>query len=342
MKFYIVHPVRESILSQIAEFPPIVMTLAGADPSGGAGIQADILTLASLGCHPLSVITAVTVQDTRSVENFWVMDAEQVSDQARFLLEDMPVSVFKVGMIGSVENAAVIAEIAADYPDVPLILDPVLASGGGDELAREELCEAIRDLLLPLTTLITPNSIEARRLAASNPDEEDELSLPQAAQRLLQAGVEYVLITPNSIEARRLAASNPDEEDELSLPQAAQRLLQAGVEYVLITGTHDNTVQVCNTLYHRSGMTSREHWPRLPGSYHGSGCTLASAIAGSLANGLSMPDAVREAQAYTWETLNRAFRPGMGQAIPDRLFWARGDATAEDEAPAAGEPDGLA
>lgn len=182
---------------------------------------------------------------------------------------------------------------------MPLILDPVLASGGGDELAREELCEAIRDLLLPLTTLITPNSIEARRLAASN----------------------------------------PDEEDELSLPQAAQRLLQAGVEYVLITGTHDNTVQVCNTLYHRSGMTSREHWPRLPGSYHGSGCTLASAIAGSLANGLSMPDAVREAQAYTWETLNRAFRPGMGQAIPDRLFWARGDATAEDEAPAAGEPD---
>ena len=302
MKFYIVHPVRESILSQIAEFPPIVMTLAGADPSGGAGIQADILTLASLGCHPLSVITAVTVQDTRSVENFWVMDAEQVSDQARFLLEDMPVSVFKVGMIGSVENAAVIAEIAADYPDVPLILDPVLASGGGDELAREELCEAIRDLLLPLTTLITPNSIEARRLAASN----------------------------------------PDEEDELPLPQAAQRLLQAGAEYVLITGTHDNTVQVCNTLYHRSGMTSREHWPRLPGSYHGSGCTLASAIAGSLANGLSMPDAVREAQAYTWETLNRAFRPGMGQAIPDRLFWARGDATAEDEAPAAGEPDGLA
>ena len=302
MKFYIVHPVRESILSQIAEFPPIVMTLAGADPSGGAGIQADILTLASLGCHPLSVITAVTVQDTRSVENFWVMDAEHVSDQARFLLEDMPVSVFKVGMIGSVENAAVIAEIAADYPDVPLILDPVLASGGGDELAREELCEAIRDLLLPLTTLVTPNSIEARRLAASN----------------------------------------PDEEDELSLPQAAQRLLQAGVEYVLITGTHDNTVQVCNTLYHRSGMTSREHWPRLPGSYHGSGCTLASAIAGSLANGLSMPDAVREAQAYTWETLNRAFRPGMGQAIPDRLFWARGDATAEDEAPAAGEPDGLA
>lgn len=302
MKFYIVHPVRESILSQIAEFPPIVMTLAGADPSGGAGIQADILTLASLGCHPLSVITAVTVQDTRSVENFWVMDAEQVSDQARFLLEDMPVSVFKVGMIGSVENAAVIAEIAADYPDVPLILDPVLASGGGDELAREELCEAIRDLLLPLTTLVTPNSIEARRLASSN----------------------------------------PDEEDELSLPQAAQRLLQAGVEYVLITGTHDNTVQVCNTLYHRSGMTSREHWPRLPGSYHGSGCTLASAIAGSLANGLSMPDAVREAQAYTWETLNRAFRPGMGQAIPDRLFWARGDATAEDEAPAAGEPDGLA
>lgn len=278
------------------------MTLAGSDPSGGAGIQADILTLASLGCHPLSVITALTVQDTRGVENFWVMEADQVSDQARFLLEDMPVAVFKVGMIGSVENAAVIAEIAADYPDVPLILDPVLASGGGDELANEELRDAIREMLLPLTTLITPNCIEARRLAAND----------------------------------------PDEEDDLPLATAAQRLLDAGAQYVLITGTHDNTVKVCNTLYHGNGMVSRETWPRLPGSYHGSGCTLASAIAGTLANGLPLPDAVREAQAYTWETLNHAFRPGMGQAIPDRLFWARGDATADDEAPAAGEPDGLA
>ena len=128
------------------------------------------------------MITAVTVQDTRSVENFWVMDAEQVSDQARFLLEDMPVSVFKVGMIGSVENAAVIAEIAADYPDVPLILDPVLASGGGDELAREELCEAIRDLLLPLTTLVTPT---ASKPAGWRPatGRRRRAPLPQAAQR---------------------------------------------------------------------------------------------------------------------------------------------------------------
>ena len=303
MKFYIVHPVRESTLTQVAEFPPIVMTLAGSDPSGGAGIQADILTLASLGCHPLSVITALTVQDTRGVENFWVMEADQVSDQARFLLEDMPVAVFKVGMIGSVENAAVIAEIAADYPDVPLILDPVLASGGGDELANEELRDAIREMLLPLTTLITPNCIEARRLAAND----------------------------------------PDEEDDLPLATAAQRLLEAGAQYVLITGTHDNTVKVCNTLYHGNGMVSRETWPRLPGSYHGSGCTLASAIAGTLANGLPLPDAVREAQAYTWETLNHAFRPGMGQAIPDRLFWARGEAPPEGEADTpAGDEHGLA
>ena len=140
MKFYIVHPVENPSCPQIAEFPPIVMTLAGADPSGGAGIQADILTLASLGCHPCPVITAVTVQDTRSVENFWVMDAEQKClIRARFLLEDMPVSVFKVGMIGSVENAAVIAEIA---PTTRTCADsrPVLASGGGDELACAKNC----------------------------------------------------------------------------------------------------------------------------------------------------------------------------------------------------------
>ena len=112
---------------------PIVLVFAATDPSGGAGIQADILTLSSMGCHPLSVITAVTIQDTMGVEDVLPIDAEWVADQARCVLEDMPVAVFKVGLLGSVEAIAAIAEVVSDYPDIPLVLDPVLASGRGDD-----------------------------------------------------------------------------------------------------------------------------------------------------------------------------------------------------------------
>jgi hydroxymethylpyrimidine/phosphomethylpyrimidine kinase len=104
-------------------------------------------------------------------------------------------------------------------------------------------------------------------------------------------------------------------------------------QHVLITGTHENTPEVINTLYGVDGVLRRDRWERLPGSYHGSGCTLASAIAGCLAGGASIEDAVRDAQDYTWQTLANGFRPGMGQFIPDRFFWARGDDydTAEKE-----------
>lgn len=267
----------------MADTPPIVLAFAASDPSGGAGIQADILTLASMGCHPLSVITAITVQDTTGVESLMPLDPEWVSDQARSVLEDMPVHAFKIGLLGSVEVAAAVAEVVADYPDVPLVLDPVLASGRGDELAPDEMLSALRELLIPQSTLITPNSMEARRLAADEADEDDE----------------------------------PD------LNQCAQRLLVLGCEYVLITGTHENTQEVINKLYSEDGIVRTDTWPRLPGSYHGSGCTLASAIAATLANGLELPEAVREAQEYTWHTLKAGFRPGMGQYLPDRLFWAR-------------------
>lgn len=267
----------------MADTPPIVLAFAASDPSGGAGIQADILTLASMGCHPLSVITAITVQDTTGVESLMPLDPEWVSDQARSVLEDMPVHAFKIGLLGSVEVAAAVAEVVADYPDVPLVLDPVLASGRGDELAPDEMLSALRELLIPQSTLITPNSMEARRLAADEADEDDE----------------------------------PD------LNQCAQRLLILGCEYVLITGTHENTQEVINKLYSEDGIVRTDTWPRLPGSYHGSGCTLASAIAATLANGLELPEAVREAQEYTWHTLKAGFRPGMGQYLPDRLFWAR-------------------
>jgi hydroxymethylpyrimidine/phosphomethylpyrimidine kinase len=143
------------------ESPPIVLVFAASDPSGGAGLQADILTLSSMGCHPLSALTAVTVQDTLGVEQVLALDAEWVADQARCVLEDMPVSVFKLGMLGSVEVIAAIAEVVSDYPEVPLVLDPVLASGRGDELVTEDMVAAMRELLIPQTTVLTPNSLEA-------------------------------------------------------------------------------------------------------------------------------------------------------------------------------------
>jgi hydroxymethylpyrimidine/phosphomethylpyrimidine kinase len=265
--------------------PPIVMVFAASDPSGGAGMQADIMTLSSLGCHPLSVVTAITVQDTVGVEGVLALDPGWIVDQARVLLEDMPVAAFKIGLIGSVENIAAVAEIVSDYPDIPLVLDPVLTSGRGDELANEQMIYALFELLLPQTTVLTPNSLEARRLA-----QEDA-----------------------------------DEGDFPGLDECARRLLALGSEYVLITGTHENTPEVINTLYAQEGMVRSDRWQRLPGSFHGSGCTLASAIAATLANGLDVAEAVRDAQEYTWQALNAAYRPGMGQHIPDRLFWARDD-----------------
>lgn len=275
----------------MSDSPPIVLTFAATDPSGGAGVQADILTLSSLGCHPLSVITGVTVQDTVGVEDVLALDAEWVVDQARCVLEDMPVSVFKIGLLGSVEIIAAIAEIVSDYPEIPLVLDPVLASGRGDELASDDVILAMRELLIPQTTVLTPNSLEARRLAQ---EEADDNEFP-------------------------------------GLEECARRLLALGSEFVLITGAHENTAEVRNSLYGRDGLLRTDNWQRLPGSYHGSGCTLASAIAATLANGLDVPEAVRDAQEYTWQALSLAYRPGMGQHIPDRLFWARDDDDGEQD-----------
>ncbi len=272
---------------------PIVMTFSACDPTGGAGLQADLLTVTSMGCHAATIVTGYTVQDTAGVEEFVAVDADHVDDQARTILEDMPVAAFKIGVLGDVETVAAVAEIVSDYPDLPVILDPVLASGRGDAFADDDTLLAIRELLLPQTTLLTPNSYEARRLAAT----EDG------------------------------ADADEGTNGSISLEAAATLLIGWGCEFVLITGTHENTAEVVNLLYGEEGertvLKRSDAWKRLPGSYHGSGCTLASAIASLLASGVDLDDAVREGQEYTWHTLNGGFRPGMGQFIPDRFFWAR-------------------
>jgi len=256
---------------------PVVMTLSGNDPTGGAGIQADIETLACMGCHAAPVITTLTVQDTQDIKSYATIEIDMLIQQARVVLEDMAISAFKIGLLGAVETVEAVHTILTDYPSIPVILDPVLISGGGSNLADESIVEAMVNLLFPLTTLITPNSTEARLLA------------PEAD----------------------------------NLDACAQVLQELGCQYVLITGTHENSPEVINRLYGNQQLLESYHWERLPDSYHGSGCTLASAIAGLLANGMDIQTAVNEAQDYTWQALRQGYRLGMGQLIPNRLFWAR-------------------
>jgi hydroxymethylpyrimidine/phosphomethylpyrimidine kinase len=254
--------------------PPAVLAFAASDPTGGAGLQADLLTIAALGAHPLCAVTALTVQDTHGVQRVQPVEAELVAEQARRVLADIPVAAFKLGVLGSAASARAIASVLAEHPRVPVVLDPVLASARGDTLAGEETIAVLRQRLLPLTTVATPNSVEARRLAPS----------------------------------------------ATTLESCAQAMIAQGCQYVLITGTHEPTDEVVNTLYDARGEVRADRWKRLPESYHGSGCTLASAIAAALAQGAVVPEAVRKAQEFTWQSLVAGFRPGQGQHVPNRFF----------------------
>lgn len=256
---------------------PVVMTFSGNDPTGGAGLQADIEALLSHGCHTAPVITTLTVQDTQDVISYTPLDGGLIVEQARAVLEDMPVSVFKLGLLPSTDAVEAVHSILNDYPDIPVVMDPVLASGSGAMLVEEDTIEAICTLLLPQATVLTPNSREARLLA-------------------------------------------PEGD---TLEACAMALLDKGAEFVLITGTHENTPSVENRLYSNRRMLESFTWERLEGSFHGSGCTLASSIAGLLAQGMEPFSAIHEAQEYTWQALAEGYRIGMGQQLPNRLFWAR-------------------
>lgn len=251
------------------------MCFSGLDPTGGAGIQADIETVASMGCHCAPVITALTAQDTRDVKSLRPVDPGYLREQAGTVLADMPVAAFKIGLLGSLEVARAVADILEQHQDVPVILDPILRAGGGTSLAEDALIDFMRETLLPRVNVLTPNGPEARRL------------FPAAD----------------------------------GLDACGKALLDAGCEFVLITGTHDNTEEVINTLYGDGRRMEAFSWPRLPVSYHGSGCTLAAAIAGLLAVERDLFNAIHEAQEYTWAALQAGYRVGRGQWLPNRLFW---------------------
>ncbi len=252
---------------------PILLCIGGHDPSGGAGIQADAEAARANGIHAATVVSCLTRQDTQGLRRLWPQPAAEVEAQCRLILADSQVRAIKIGLLGSPDLARWLYQLADEHPELPLILDPVLASGAGQRVANPDLLDQMRSHLLGRCHLATPNLPEAQALS----------------------GVQA-----------------PDD--------CAARLLASGCRWLLITGTHDDSPEVINRLYGQDGSQHAWSWPRLPEEYHGSGCTLASAIAARLALGQTMEKAVAEAQDYTWQSLKRATRTGQGQWTPNRLF----------------------
>lgn len=252
---------------------PSVLVFAGSDPSGGAGLQADVQAIAALGAHPLSVITALTVQDNDRVFRVHPVPAGLVQQQAHALMDKIDIAAVKIGIVGNRANAAAIAELLHTLrqrrPGLPVVLDPVLASGHGDALSEENPVQAIA-ALLPLATILTPNLPEAAALCGGD--------------RRLDTQVETLLAyCPN----------------------------------VLIKGGHGVGSDVVNRWFAQENQSTWT-WPRLEGGFHGSGCTLASAIAALLACGRPLVNALEDAQAYCHQALLAAYAIADGQYIPHR------------------------
>jgi hydroxymethylpyrimidine/phosphomethylpyrimidine kinase len=245
----------------LIEMRPCVLVFSGLDPSGGAGIQADIEAIAAQGAHALPVVTALTVQDNERVHEVVPVDAALLARQAALLGATMPIRAVKLGIPGSLANAGAIAGIVRQLrerqPALPVVLDPVLASGHGDPLARGDAVAALAPLLA-VATVATPN-------------------LPEAA------------------------ALGP-----VCCP------------HLLVTGGHGDGDEVVNRWHSRDGVCEWR-WPRLPGEFHGSGCTLAASLAARLALGDAMDQALDRAQRFCHQALADAYAIAPGQRIPRRI-----------------------
>lgn len=254
---------------------PVVLVFAGVDPSGGAGIAADIVAIAAQGAHALPVITALTVQDNNRVHSVHPVEPELVRRQAQALIDSVAIAAVKIGIPGSAANAAEIARLIVQLrqrqPGLPVVLDPVLASGHGDLLCRGDAVQALAPLL-PVATVIVPNGPEAASLAGAS-----------------------------------------------GLDAQAAFLQAQGCRHVLVTGGHGEGETVLNCWYGPDGARHDWHWPRLPGQFHGSGCTLASSVAAQLATGAAMPAALASAQVYCHAALAAAYAIAPGQLMPQRL-----------------------
>lgn len=258
-------------INQQEKQKPTVLCFSGHDPVGGAGIQADIESITAQSVHATTVITALTVQDSTNVDSFTTPETERLIQQAEKVLQDIPAAVFKIGMTGSVEAVQAIHQVITRHPDIPVVLDPVLAAGGGSELGGKPLIKAIRQFLLPYCMLVTPNIHELQQLTG-----------------------------------------------ETDIAIAANKILELGTNAVLVTGTHANTDDIRHQLISQDEKHTFAN-PRLDAEFHGSGCTLTSAIAARLALGENLLTAVRHALDFTYRALQQANALGHGQLIPDRI-----------------------
>ncbi|MHB1199442.1 MAG: bifunctional hydroxymethylpyrimidine kinase/phosphomethylpyrimidine kinase [Polaromonas sp.] len=272
--------------------PACVMTFNANDPSGAGGLSADIAAITSAGAHPLAVVTGAYVRDTAEIFDHFTLDEEAVADQARYALEDMPVSAIKVGFVGSPENISAIAEIASDYSEVPLIAYMPSLSWW-DESNIDSYLDAFRELMLPQTTLLIGNHSSLWRWLL--PDWSGE--------------------------------RNPSARD---IAKAAADL---GVPYTLVTGIPLPDQFIDNVLATPQAVLYSEKFERFEAVFSGAGETLSAALCALLANGHDLQAATAEALTYLDHSLEAGFHPGMGNIVPDRLFWAQSDAEeADDEA----------
>jgi len=251
---------------------PQILIVSGLDPSGGAGIQADIQAVTALGAHPLPVLSCLTVQDTRNVYGSEAVSADLIRQQLECLAADTPIAAIKTGALGNAAVVDVLCDFIQSRDSVPLIVDPVIKAAGGGELADRELIHAMRGRLFSQATVITPNGEELK-----------------------------------------LLGENEDED------QSARKLLAAGCRAVLATGGHGLGDDIINTLHLNDADPKQWRIPRKGGEYHGSGCTLAAAIAAGCGAGLSLEDAIAAAQAFVSDAIDHALQVGSGQAVPDRF-----------------------
>ncbi|MDH2391391.1 bifunctional hydroxymethylpyrimidine kinase/phosphomethylpyrimidine kinase [Streptomyces sp. HNM0663] len=259
--------------------PPRVLTVAGSDSGGGAGVQADLKTMLALGVHGMSVVTAVTAQNSQGVQGAWELPVEAVRAQYRSVVDDIGVQAVKTGMLASAELVETVAELLAGT-DAPVVVDPVGVSKHGDALLADAALGSVRTRLLPTATVATPNLDETAQLT----------------------GVRV--------------------ESEADLPRAAQALLEYGPRWALIKGGH-----LAGDAVDLLTDGSEEHWLRAPRHEnrhtHGTGCTLASAIAVGLAKGLDVPEAVRQAKEYVTGAIAAGFALGAGIGPVDHAWRQR-------------------
>jgi hydroxymethylpyrimidine/phosphomethylpyrimidine kinase len=261
-----------------------------SDPVGATGIQADLAAFSAFGCHGLSVLTGLLISDTARVEDSDEIDADWVVDQARVLLEDMPVAAFKVGALTSVEQASAIAEIVSDYPEVPLILDPFLSSLPDSGLADDDMLVAIRQILVPQASVLLLSQVELARMAETWRDGGSAGMLGADVAELTGMGCAMVLVTCTG------------------------------------SGGKGDGATISNTLFDASGALETYNWHHFAGPFVGAGSTMSAALAALLAQGREPADAVRAAQEYTNGTLAHAQRFGMGKLVPNKFFRAAGAA----------------